>query len=118
MSFNLIRYSYVERNTLIIINVSLLNKIKAYNRNSRSMTNNTFHLVNTMNLQVLKDGCYRKDALQNDVEKQTSKCDGLFFRSQSGLFEIQITLDGPLIGLFLIALATRLYRLEYPRAVV
>ncbi|XP_022651838.1 protein O-mannosyltransferase 1-like isoform X2 [Varroa destructor] len=72
----------------------------------------------TKETNVVKDGCYRKDALQNDVEKQTSKCDGLFFRSQSGLFEIQITLDGPLIGFFLIALATRLYRLEYPRAVV
>lgn len=52
------------------------------------------------------------------IEDHAAQNEGLFFRSQKGLFEIQITLDGPLIGLFILALATRFYRLEYPRSVV
>ncbi|XP_003747576.1 protein O-mannosyltransferase 1 [Galendromus occidentalis] len=46
------------------------------------------------------------------------KDEGLFFTSKRNLFSIRITLDGPSIGLFVLALAMRLYRLEFPRSVV
>ena len=46
------------------------------------------------------------------------KDEGLFYTSKKNLFVIHITLDGPSIGLLVLALAMRLYRLEFPRSVV